>query len=1010
MPTTLDTIAIEFGAQWTGGGVINRIVTDLSRVARATKDVYDPIKMSSFAVGTTSQAAAFRDVGAAALKYNAIISNTEKQMVQLGQAMAGLSTAKTNPFHGVEDGAKVYGQLATQLDDAKQKLGELTGVTSSSTSALNKFITAAAPIAVAVGAATAAIYAAGKAFQFLYDQASQGAAIRQTAESFQFVSQSMARMPDLLEQMRAASKGTISDFQLMSSYLTLVAGATPEFTASISAAVPQILEIAKAANVLNPSLGDTTFFFESLARGIKRTEYRLIDNLGLNVRVGEANKKYAAALGKTVMELTAVERQQAFLNEVLRVGDDLVRQVGGDVSALTDPYQQVGAATENFKNSMKELISLGFEPMAGAVAENLTVFEEFVRNIVDGYEGIKDARDKANQGSGDESGAIFLEAANDTMIRFIPLVGSSVSALDKLVEGMREFNQLSRWMKGGGGFWDFVQGDAKNSAPFEKIIPVSAPFVKIKEGGLEFASVLQEIDGEMVLIEAVANRVAEAVKRWGPEAASADQAMFSVWENWQAGGVSRPAQRQAEFNLQERINKYKELTAELNAANRAFNAEYTAAWREIESARTANTAAAWMDIFGGGDIDSDLVVGNIKNIGSAWITVGGASVSQREKIAELRKEMEKAQEKVWDLSHGIGVQGDDAAKTAERIGELNAEIANYGVVIGQLESEMPTGERKKVDLGLDLDDIAVYEKFVEILGSVGANAGQLGQVAVQFGLIDPAVANAMEKVATLETWLKDLALGVQIGDITVENSKEAADKIIAMLQSDMSVAEIKVQVRAELGMAKQQIMADFRTDRKDPAFQGELDVNANVDPALAAVAQATGIIQGTANQMIVDANTDPARQKLADLTAEIEGQRVELVIQGIYKPPPNMPTSNTVPVSPSGGGGGGGGGGRPGSPVIYQRGGYVGGGKGNPVPAIIHAGEYVLRPEAVERLGVGFLEALNRGDYSSRNSVSVSNHFYGRVESEQARTLIVQSSRDAAEELESTLLRSGYRL
>ena len=39
MPTTLDTIAIEFGAQWTGGGVINRIVTDLSRVARATKDV-----------------------------------------------------------------------------------------------------------------------------------------------------------------------------------------------------------------------------------------------------------------------------------------------------------------------------------------------------------------------------------------------------------------------------------------------------------------------------------------------------------------------------------------------------------------------------------------------------------------------------------------------------------------------------------------------------------------------------------------------------------------------------------------------------------------------------------------------------------------------------------------------------------------------------------------------------------------------------------------------------------
>ncbi len=1008
MPTTLDTIAIEFGAQWTGGGVINRIITDLSRVARATKDVYDPVKMSSFAVGTTSQAAAFRDVGAAALKYNAIISNTEKQMGQLGQAMAGLSTAKTNPFHGVEDGAKVYGQLATQLDSAKQGLASLTGTTSSTTSALNKFITAAAPVAVAAGAMAGAIYAAGKAFQFLYGQASEGAAIRQTAESFQFVSQSMANMPGLLEQMRAASKGTISDFQLMSSYLTLVAGATPEFTANISAAVPQILEIAKAANVLNPSLGDTTFFFESLARGIKRTEYRLIDNLGLNVRVGEANKKYAAALGKTVMELTAVERQQAFLNEVLRVGGDLIKQVGGDVSALTDPYQQAGAATQNLSNSMKELISLGFEPVAGAVAENLTIFDEFVRNIVDGYERIKEARDKSREG-GSETGGIISEAANDTMIRFIPLVGSSISALSKLTEGMQQFNQLYRWMKGGGGFWNFVQGDAKNSAPFEKIIPVSAAFVKIKEGGLEFASVLQEIDGEMVLIEAVANRVAEAVRRWGPAADSADQAMFSVWENWKAGGVSRPAQRQAEFNLQQRIAEYKQLTGELNAANRAFNAEYTAAWREIETARTANTAAAWIGIFGGGDISSDLVIGNIKNIGSAWITVGGATTEQKDRVAELREEMEKAQEKVWDLTHGIGVQGDDADKTAKKIGDLNAEIANYGAVIAQLEADMPVGERKKIDLGLDLDDIAVYKQFVEILGGVGASAQQLGQVGVAFGLIDPKVANAMEKVATLDTWLKDLALGVQVGDITIENSKEAADRIIAMLQSDLSMAEIKVKIRADLGEAKSQIMQDFRTDRKDPAFQGNLDVNANLDPALAAVAQATGVIQGTANRMVVDANTDPARKQLSDLVSEIEGKRVELVIQGVYRPPNNMPDSTSVEVRPGGSGGGNPGGG-PGPYQQYGGGGYVRGGKGNPMAAIVHAGEYVLRPEAVEKLGVGFLDELNRGLGSSSNSVSVQNNFYGKVDTEQARTVIIQSARDAGDALADALLKTGYRI
>ena len=134
---------------------------------------------------------------------------------------------------------------------------------------------------------------------------------------------------------------------------------------------------------------------------------------------------------------------------------------------------------------------------------------------------------------------------------------------------------------------------------------------------------------------------------------------------------------------------------------------------------------------------------------------------------------------------------------------------------------------------------------------------------------------------------------------------------------------------------------------------------------------------------------------------------MELVIQGIYKPPPNMPQSNSVPVTPGGGGGGGGGGS---DYEHYARGGYVRGSRGGALAAIVHAGEYVLRPEAVEKLGVGFLDDLNRGMGSSSNSVSVQNNFYGKVEGERARTIIVQAARSAADELESVLLKSGYRL
>ncbi|WLD14505.1 hypothetical protein [Planctellipticum variicoloris] len=79
----------------------------------------------------------------------------------------------------------------------------------------------------------------------------------------------------------------------------------------------------------------------------------------------------------------------------------------------------------------------------------------------------------------------------------------------------------------------------------------------------------------------------------------------------------------------------------------------------------------------------------------------------------------------------------------------------------------------------------------------------------------------------------------------------------------------------------------------------------------------------------------------------------------------------------------------PRSPVEgYARGGLVGGLPGiDRVPAWLSAGEFVLRPAAVEQLGVAFLQALNdrpqgfrRGDLpqsGGADSASVTNHFGG---------------------------------
>jgi hypothetical protein len=220
-------------------------------------------------------------------------------------------------------------------------------------------------------AVTAGVAAFGIAVKKAFELGREGAEIRQTAQSFDFLLEKVGAAPDLLSQLQDASRGTVSDMQLMSSTATLLAGTYGELGTAMAGATPELLEIAKAAQKLNPALGDTTFLYESLARGIKRSSPLILDNLGLVVKVGEANKKYAKQLGKSTDALTAQEKQMALLNEVLEAGDVLIQQVGGSTESLTDDYDRLTTASKNWFDSVKAGISEGLNPFITALTTEL---------------------------------------------------------------------------------------------------------------------------------------------------------------------------------------------------------------------------------------------------------------------------------------------------------------------------------------------------------------------------------------------------------------------------------------------------------------------------------------------------------------------------------------------------------------------------------------------------------------------------------------------------------------
>lgn len=201
--------------------------------------------------------------------------------------------------------------------------------------------------------AAAAVGAFAVTFDKIMDFGKAGAVVEQTADSFGVLMDKIGVTDDLLGQLRDASNGTVDDMTLMSSTMTLLAGVSDEFANTLANASPEIMEIAKAANKLNPSLGDTTFLYESLMTGIKRGSPLLIDNTGLTLKLGEANQQMADSLGKSVEELTAEEQKQAILNATLKAGNQLIDQVGGTTDSATDAFNRLEAATENLGDKIK---------------------------------------------------------------------------------------------------------------------------------------------------------------------------------------------------------------------------------------------------------------------------------------------------------------------------------------------------------------------------------------------------------------------------------------------------------------------------------------------------------------------------------------------------------------------------------------------------------------------------------------------------------------------------------
>lgn len=259
-------------------------------------------------------------------------------------------------------------------------------------------------------------YMGYRAIGMVKQLAQLGAQAEVTQASFARMTASVGISTGILDEMKRAAGGTISELELMQALNTSLIGTSGEFGRTMAAAYPQLIEIARAASMANPALGGTDYMIRSLSIGLKRMSPMILDNLGLQMKLGEANKKYAAQLGKTTDELTLEEKQMALLNDTLRAGGILVEQIGGVSETSATQMASLGVAIKEVKVEAGILLS----PLAtlysilgkgvGVVVDYLKANRE-VRATFQGFQQQLEAAYKAGLITEEQLRALYIETS-----------------------------------------------------------------------------------------------------------------------------------------------------------------------------------------------------------------------------------------------------------------------------------------------------------------------------------------------------------------------------------------------------------------------------------------------------------------------------------------------------------------------------------------------------------------------------------------------------------------------
>jgi hypothetical protein len=184
--------------------------------------------------------------------------------------------------------------------------------------------------------------------------------------------QQVQNLDSFLGKLKEVSRGTISTSKLIeTSSRALLLGIPAQD-------VSRLLEIARVSAIasgreIGKAFGDITL-------GLSRQSPKILDNIGLQIDLEEQYKKTAAALDKQTDELTEVEKRQALVNEVFRIGEERIELFKKASEGLQDQMAKFKADMIDMKDIAKSLFLEFVEGGAISISASSDI-EEFNKKL-----------------------------------------------------------------------------------------------------------------------------------------------------------------------------------------------------------------------------------------------------------------------------------------------------------------------------------------------------------------------------------------------------------------------------------------------------------------------------------------------------------------------------------------------------------------------------------------------------------------------------------------------------